>query len=59
MSRKMQHLLPLAVLVPYCAYVISTTFSDHDDRRAENDRKRKDTRAANIASAIEKAEPKK
>ena len=55
----MQHLLPLAVLVPYCAYVISTTFSDHDDRRAENDRKRKDTRAANIASAIEKAEPKK
>ena len=39
-SRRMQHLVPLLILVPYCAYVMSDRFSDHHERRAENDAKK-------------------
>lgn len=49
----MQHLLPLSILVPYCAYVISTTFEDHNEQRAENDRKRLDPRSDNITAALD------
>jgi len=52
----MQHLIPLAVLVPYCAYVIGTSFADHHEQRAENDRRRKDSRAV---GAVEHVEAKK
>ena len=39
-SRKLQHLIPLAILVPYIGYVVSTTFEDHNEKKRINDEKR-------------------
>ena len=57
-SRHVQHLIPLLILVPYCAYVLSDRFTDHNERKAENAAKKQQDRERHLVKQIEKEKEK-
>ncbi len=57
-SRHVQHLIPLLILVPYCAYVLSDRFTDHNERKAENAAKKQQDRERHLVKEIEKEKEK-
>ncbi len=54
----MQHLIPLLILVPYCAYVLSDRFTDHNERKAENAAKKQLDRERHLVKETDKEKEK-